>query len=182
MLTPSSVTFKVLDFGKAFFENIGGHGNGLLQSAARRSASVNRRQRSFTGLSPPRPPSTKLAFQFSTDLPTGNFGKGLGTAHVSLEPALLLTMKMTPDCYFQAEMAYWIPIAGDPLFSGPIWHNHLSFNHLLRQVEDGGLSPSHETTAPHGALTQLVTHRQGAAVVEVTGLIPARHSRRRSVS
>jgi hypothetical protein len=33
----------------------------------------------------------------------------------------------------------------------------LSFNYLLRQVEDGGLSPPHETTAPHGALTQLVT-------------------------
>jgi hypothetical protein len=34
----------------------------------------------------------------------------------------------------------------------------LSFNHLLRQVEGGGLSPPHETTAPRGALTQLVTH------------------------
>ena len=46
--------------------------------------------------------------------------------------------------------------------SRPPWHRPgqaaaLSFNYLLRQVEGGGLSSPHETAAPHGALTQLVT-------------------------
>jgi len=76
----------------------------------------------------------QVAFQFSTDLPSGNFMKGLGTAHVSLEPALLFTLKLTPDCYFQGEMAYWIPISGDPLFAGPIWHNRFSFNQVLCRI------------------------------------------------
>jgi hypothetical protein len=76
----------------------------------------------------------QFSFQFSTFLPTGNFTKGIGTAHVSLEPAFLMTLKLTPDCYFQAEMAYWIPIAGDPLFSGPVWHNHASFNMVLCRI------------------------------------------------
>jgi hypothetical protein len=31
------------------------------------------------------------------------------------------------------------------------------FNHLLRQVEGGGLSPRTKQRAPHGALTQLLT-------------------------
>jgi hypothetical protein len=35
------------------------------------------------------------------------------------------------------------------------------FNHLLRQVEGGGLSPPHETTASHVALTHLVTRPLG---------------------
>src|SRR5262249_52176630 len=33
----------------------------------------------------------------------------------------------------------------------------LSFNDPLRQAEGAGPPPPHETTAPHGALTQLVT-------------------------
>jgi hypothetical protein len=76
----------------------------------------------------------QFAFQFSTFLPTGNFGSGLGTGHVSLEPAILFTLKLTPDAYFQGELAYWIPIAGDPLFAGPIWHNHFSFNQVLCRI------------------------------------------------
>jgi hypothetical protein len=76
----------------------------------------------------------QVALQFSTYLPTGNFMSGLGTAHVSLEPALLFTLKLTPDCYFQGEMAYWIPIAGDPLFAGPVWHNRFSFNQVLCRI------------------------------------------------
>jgi hypothetical protein len=56
--------------------------------------------------------------------------------------------------------------------SRPPWHRPgqaaLSFNHLLRQVEGGGLSPPHETAAPHGALTQLFTHLKGASLAQAT--------------
>ncbi|MBV9123207.1 MAG: hypothetical protein JO112_07610, partial [Planctomycetes bacterium] len=63
--------------------------------------------------------------------PAGNVAKDLGTGHVSLEPALLATLKMTPDDYLQGESAYWIPIGGDPNQEGNIWHNHFSWNHVL---------------------------------------------------
>jgi hypothetical protein len=76
----------------------------------------------------------QFSFQFSTFLPIGNFMKGLGTGHVSLEPAFLFTLKLTPDCYFQGELAYWIPIAGDQAFQGNVNHNHFSFNHVLCRI------------------------------------------------
>jgi hypothetical protein len=72
-----------------------------------------------------------LTFQFKTYLPTGNFITGLGTGHVSLEPGLLFALKLTPDCYLQGEFAYWIPIGGDPLYEGDIFHEHFSLNKTL---------------------------------------------------
>ena len=76
----------------------------------------------------------QFAFQFSTFLPIGNFTKGDGTGHVSLEPAFLFTLKLTPDCYFQGELAYWIPIGGDQSFQGNVNHNHFSFNQVLCHI------------------------------------------------
>jgi hypothetical protein len=76
----------------------------------------------------------QIAFQFTTILPSGNFTEGLGTGHVSLEPALLFTVKLTPDMYFQGEMAYWIPIGGDALYEGPVWHNRFSLNQVLTRI------------------------------------------------
>lgn len=72
-----------------------------------------------------------LAFQFKTFIPTGNFTQGLGTGHVSLEPSLLGTFKLTQDCYFQWQTSYWIPIGGDALYQSNIWHSHGSFNKVL---------------------------------------------------
>jgi hypothetical protein len=74
---------------------------------------------------------TQLTFQFQTFIPTGNFTQGLGTGHVSLEPSLLTSVKLAQDLYFQGQMAYWIPIGGDPNYQGNVWHNHLSFNRVL---------------------------------------------------
>jgi hypothetical protein len=73
----------------------------------------------------------QLSTEFKTFLPTGNFTKGLGTAHVSLEPSLLLNLRLTPDCYVQAQASYWIPIGGDPLYQANIFHQHLSLNKVL---------------------------------------------------
>ncbi len=73
----------------------------------------------------------QVAFQFRTYIPSGLSGKGLGTGHVSLEPSLLWAVKLTPDTYFQAQTAYWIPISADPHYAGDIFHYHLSFNHVL---------------------------------------------------
>jgi hypothetical protein len=73
----------------------------------------------------------QLSFQFKTFIPIGSGGKGMGTEHVSLEPALLLNLKLSSSTYLQAESAYWIPIAGDPIYEANIWHNHVSLNHIL---------------------------------------------------
>jgi hypothetical protein len=72
-----------------------------------------------------------LTLQFKTYLPTGNFTVGLGNGHVSLEPALLFALKLTPDCYLQGEFAYWIPVGGDPLYEGDIYHSAFSLNKTL---------------------------------------------------
>ncbi len=76
----------------------------------------------------------QVAFQFRTYLPMGNFNKGLGTGHVSLEPALLATLKLTPDTYLQAQLADFIPIAGSQSFAGPVLHYHFSLNHVLHRI------------------------------------------------
>jgi hypothetical protein len=73
----------------------------------------------------------QISFQFKTFIPTASAGKGFGVSHVSLEPALLFAVKLTPDTYLQAETAYWIPLSGDPVFQADIWHSHFSLNHIL---------------------------------------------------
>ena len=76
-------------------------------------------------------PCTLLSFGFNTYIPAGDPGKGLGTGHVSLEPNLLMAFRLTPDDYLQAAVAYWIPLGGDALYQGNIFHAGLSWNHLL---------------------------------------------------
>ena len=41
----------------------------------------------------------QLTFQMKTYLPTGNFIKGLGNGHVTLEPSVILNVKCGPDSY-----------------------------------------------------------------------------------
>ncbi|MCI0377377.1 MAG: hypothetical protein L0215_07215 [Gemmataceae bacterium] len=79
----------------------------------------------------------QLGFMFTTYLPVGRAGGGLGTGHVSLEPSLLGTLKLGPDTYMQGQLSEWIPIAGDPEYAGSILHYHGSLNHVLfRPVSD----------------------------------------------
>ncbi len=73
----------------------------------------------------------QVGFMFKTYLPVGNFTKGLGTGHVSLEPSLLGTLKICPSTYFQSQVSEWIPIAGDPAYAGSILHYHVSLNQVL---------------------------------------------------
>ena len=73
----------------------------------------------------------QFGFEFKTFLPTGAFTKGLGTGHVSLEPSMLLALRLSPDFYLQYQMAYWFALGGDPLYEGTIYHNHISLNGLL---------------------------------------------------
>jgi hypothetical protein len=73
----------------------------------------------------------QFSFAFNTFVPTANFTKGLGTGNVSLEPALLLALKVTPSTFVQSEVAYRFPLGGDNTYQGPVFHYHLSLNQLL---------------------------------------------------
>ncbi len=73
---------------------------------------------------------TQITFQFKTYIPTGTVVKGLGDGHVSLEPSLVAAVKLTPDLYLQAQIAYWGAIGGTN-FEGDVFHYHLSLNYLL---------------------------------------------------
>jgi hypothetical protein len=68
---------------------------------------------------------------FKTFIPSGQFRKGLGTGHVSLEPSLLIGVQLTPITYFQSQISQWIPLGGDSDYAGGILHYHLSLNHEL---------------------------------------------------
>jgi hypothetical protein len=73
----------------------------------------------------------QFATEFNVYTPVGNFLKGLGTGHVSLEPAGLVSIKVTPETYLQGELAYRIPIGGDAAFQGPVLHYAASLNQTL---------------------------------------------------
>lgn len=79
----------------------------------------------------------QVAFQFATYIPTGNFSKGLGTGHVSLEPSMILGLKLAPETFLQGQFAEWVPLGGDPNYQGSVFHYHFSLNHvLIRPVQD----------------------------------------------
>jgi hypothetical protein len=73
----------------------------------------------------------QLALQMRTFVPVGVPGKGLGTGHVSIEPSLLWSLHIAPETYLQAQTAYWIPINGDQVYAGDMFHYHVSLNQVL---------------------------------------------------
>ncbi len=76
----------------------------------------------------------QVAFQFRTYVPTGNFTKGVGNGHVSLEPSILATLKLTASTYLQGQLSEWIPLGGDTNYMGSILHYHVSLNQVLYRI------------------------------------------------
>lgn len=64
-------------------------------------------------------PDLVTSFQFRTYAPTGDARRGLGTRHVSLEPALLVYKPLTERLGFEGELRYWVPVGGTD-FAGDI--------------------------------------------------------------
>jgi hypothetical protein len=58
-------------------------------------------------------------FQLRTYAPTGDSRRGLGTDHVSLEPALLLYDRFTDRLALESELRLWVPVGGTD-FAGEI--------------------------------------------------------------
>ena len=75
-----------------------------------------------------------------TYIPSGSPGKGLGTGHVSLEPSILLGLKLSPSTYFQHQLSEWIPLGGDPSYAGAILHTHSSVNQMLYRFPGADVS------------------------------------------
>lgn len=76
----------------------------------------------------------QVTFQFRTFLPTGNAQIGLGTAHVSLDPSILASLKLTPDTYFQIQVGNWIPLGGTSNIAGGMAYWLMSLNQVLAYV------------------------------------------------
>src|SRR5262249_32969618 len=55
-----------------------------------------------------------LTLQLRTYIPTGDADRGLGTDHVSLEPAVLLHQRLIARLALDAELRDWIPLGGTP--------------------------------------------------------------------
>jgi len=73
----------------------------------------------------------QLTLQFQTFIPQGKASRGVGDGHVSLEPGLLLSTRLTADTYFQGQIAEWIPIGADADGSGAVFHYHAALNHVI---------------------------------------------------
>ena len=63
--------------------------------------------------------SEVLSFQLRTFVPTGDAQRGLGTNHVSLEPAILFYESLGERAGVEAECRYWVPIGGTD-FAGEV--------------------------------------------------------------
>ena len=75
-----------------------------------------------------------VSFQFKSYLPTGNAEDGLGTDHVSLEPAVLVNRKINDRAALSGQAGFWIPIHGSsraPLDDGRYAGNIFSYGFAL---------------------------------------------------
>jgi hypothetical protein len=72
-----------------------------------------------------------IGFQMKTTIPSGNFLKGVGTGHMSLDPSLTFALKLNHALYFQGQIGEWIPIGGDSNFAGSVFHANTSLNYVL---------------------------------------------------
>jgi hypothetical protein len=73
----------------------------------------------------------QVTFQFRTFMPTGNSANQLGTGHVSLDPSLLASLKLSPSTYFQAQLGNWIPLGATARQGGGIFYWNTSLNQVL---------------------------------------------------
>jgi hypothetical protein len=75
---------------------------------------------------------TVVTLQFRTYVPTGDAFQGLGTDHVSLEPALLLYQGLGDRLGLQAELRDWIPVGGTN-FAGNVLRYGFALTYLAFQ-------------------------------------------------
>jgi hypothetical protein len=72
-------------------------------------------------------------FQLRCYIPTGAGSRGLGTDHVSLEPALLLFQRLTDRLTLEAELRDWVPIGGTD-FEGNVLRYGVGLGYTVYQT------------------------------------------------
>ena len=82
-------------------------------------------------------------FQLLAYLPTGAASRGLGTHHVSLEPAVLGFVRLTDNLGLASEVRYWQPIDGTD-FAGGILRYGLGLRYDLWEGGGWRLAPTAE--------------------------------------
>ena len=87
-----------------------------------------------------RDKDTVATFQLRTYAPTGNVNLGLGTGHVSLEPAFLFWRRLSDCLRMEGEFKYWIPIGGTD-FAGDVTEYGLGFAYGRRPADDWWFNP-----------------------------------------
>lgn len=85
-------------------------------------------------------PDLVATFQFRTYIPTGDGRRGLGTHHVSLEPAFLVYKPLSDRLGFEGELRYWTPIGGTA-FAGDIIRYGAGLHYDLFQCCNVHVSP-----------------------------------------
>jgi hypothetical protein len=85
-------------------------------------------------------PDQVLTFQLRTYIPTGNAGSGLGTDHVSLEPALLVFERLSERLIFEGELRDWVPIGGTD-FAGNVVRYGVGLSYVAVRRESLRVAP-----------------------------------------
>ncbi len=83
---------------------------------------------------------TYLTFQWTTYAPSGNAHLGLGTRHVSLEPALLFWHRFSDCLRMEGEFKYWVPVGGTD-FAGDVTQYGLGLSYGKISPDDWWFTP-----------------------------------------
>lgn len=85
-------------------------------------------------------PTRVTTFQTRVYVPSGNTILGLGTAHVSIEPALLQYQQLAQRLYLEEELRLWIP-AGGSSFAGNVLRYGGGVSYRVVERPGGWLAP-----------------------------------------
>ncbi|MEZ6088579.1 MAG: hypothetical protein R3C05_11240 [Pirellulaceae bacterium] len=111
-------------------------------------------------------PLLQVTLQMTTSIPAGNAKFGLGTGHVSLEPALLFGLALTSKDFMQAQVAEWIPLGGDTDYAGALLRWGIAWNRILWQRDQDNLMTMNLDfvgwSFQHGSFTDPVLGQQSA--------------------
>jgi hypothetical protein len=100
-----------------------------------------------------------------TDINTGSARKGLGNGHVTIEPGILGRYEWNPRLYFHGRLAFWVPLGGDPQFSGPALNYGVGASYVAYETDTFAAIPTLELigwtfldgqkTLPNGAVVDV---------------------------
>jgi hypothetical protein len=79
-------------------------------------------------------------FQFRTYAPTGDGHRGLGTDHVTLEPAFLSYQRLSDRLAWNGELRLWLPVGGTD-FAGDVLRYGVGVHYDTLQTQDFQVTP-----------------------------------------